>query len=83
MKENYWLGFVVGILLSLVLSSVLFLGVKETMAGVSKKNSELELRLELAEMSVAEHERIMRTYEFFNKTWERLYNKENQEDFEK
>ena len=73
---NYWVGVIVGCIMGIILSVICFL-------CVVKQNENLTAQVILLREEVAEHEEIMRTYKFFNKTWERLYNKENQEDFEK
>lgn len=73
---NEWGWVLIGCALGIMLSVVCFF-------CMIKQRDDLQIQVkELTEM-INEHEEIMRTYEFFNKTWERLYNKENQEDFEK
>lgn len=70
MSENdYWLGVLSGFFASLVLSLI-------ALIVMFHKVNELDVTVRKQEAWIEENREIMRTYEFFNKTWEVLYNRE-------
>ena len=74
MNENeYWLGVLSGCFASLVLSLIALIVMFHKVNG-------LEATVRKQEAWIEENKEIMRTYEFFNKTWEVLYNKEKKEN---
>ena len=74
MSENdYWFGVLSGCFASLVLSLI-------ALIVMFHKVNELEVTVRKQEAWIEENKEIMRTYEFFNKTWEVLYNKETEEN---
>lgn len=74
MSENdYWLGVLSGCFASLVLSLIALIVMFHKVNG-------LEVMVRKQEAWIEENKEIMRTYEFFNKTWEVLYDKEAKEN---
>jgi hypothetical protein len=70
---NYWAGVICGI----CSASIFFLIM---MFSVIEQNNELKKEIAELSVNVERHDEIMRTYEFFNKTWEMLYNEETNEE---
>lgn len=74
--KDYWVGVFFGFLMACILSMVLVIVMTSRIDLLSVEINHLSDRQVEVEKQTAEHERIMKTYEFFNKTWEKLYTME-------
>lgn len=63
---NYWVGVFVGFMCSLLLMAVVCIGVTNRMSQYEVALEQLSKKEEELKKTYAEHEKIMRAYEFYN-----------------
>ena len=63
---NYWVGVFVGFMCSLLLMAVVCIGVTNRMSQYEVALEQLSKKEEELKKMYAEHEKIMRAYEFYN-----------------